>query len=55
MEVAAGANAMKQDCEKDLAEAMPTLEAALGALKNLKKGDIVEVTESARAHSYISS
>jgi dynein heavy chain len=47
-EVAAGANAMKQDCEKDLAEAMPALEAALGALKNLKKGDIVEVKSMAK-------
>ena len=37
------ANAIKTDCEKDLAAAMPALEAALGALNTLKKSDIVEV------------
>ncbi|CAM9558130.1 unnamed protein product, partial [Phaeothamnion confervicola] len=37
------ARAMKADCEADLAEALPALEAALSALKSLSKGDIVEV------------
>ena len=40
---AAAADALKKDCEKDLAAAMPALEAALGALNTLKKADIDEV------------
>jgi dynein heavy chain len=42
-EQAASAGAMKADCEKDLAEAIPALEGAINALKTLSKGDIVEV------------
>merc|ERR1719201_1842262 len=41
--VADGANEMQESCEKDLAEAMPALEAAISALNNLKKSDINEV------------
>jgi dynein heavy chain len=37
------AGAIKADCEKDLAEAIPALEGAIKALKTLSKGDIVEV------------
>ena len=42
-EQAASAGAMKADCEKDLAEAIPALEGAITALKTLSKSDIVEV------------
>ena len=34
------ANAIKEDCEKDLAEAMPALMAAEDALKVLEKKDL---------------
>lgn len=34
------ANAIKEDCEKDLAEAMPALEAAENALNCIQKADI---------------
>jgi dynein heavy chain len=37
------AGAMKADCEKDLAEAIPALEAAVKALKGLSKADITEL------------
>jgi len=37
------ANAMKQSCQADLDKALPALNAALDALNQLKKGDIVEV------------
>ena len=40
---AEAADAMKADCEKDLAAAMPALEAALSALNTLNKSDITEV------------
>jgi len=40
---AAEANAMKESCEADLAEAMPALEKAVKALKNLKKSDLDEI------------
>ncbi|XP_048509500.1 dynein axonemal heavy chain 3 isoform X1 [Athalia rosae] len=42
-EAAAAAQAIKDDCESDLAEATPALEAALGALNILKPADIVIV------------
>ena len=34
---------MKEECQADLDKALPALNAALDALKSLKKGDIVEV------------
>ncbi len=37
------ATAIKADCQKDLAAAMPALEAAVDALSKLSKGDITEV------------
>jgi len=37
------ARVMKEECQADLDKALPALEAALDALKNLKKSDIVEV------------
>jgi dynein heavy chain len=40
---AAEASAMKADCEADLAEAIPALEAAVKALKGLSKADITEL------------
>ena len=40
---AAAADKLKQECERDLAEALPALEAALAALNTLKKADIDEV------------
>uniref|UniRef100_UPI00358FFBD0 dynein axonemal heavy chain 3 n=1 Tax=Myxine glutinosa TaxID=7769 RepID=UPI00358FFBD0 len=39
-EAAAAANSIKEECEADLAEAMPALEAALSALDTLKPADI---------------
>ncbi|XP_017770457.1 PREDICTED: dynein heavy chain 3, axonemal-like [Nicrophorus vespilloides] len=42
-EAAAAAQAIKDDCESDLAEAIPALEAALDALNTLKPADIVIV------------
>merc|ERR1719163_1424554 len=38
--VAAEAKAMKDDCEADLAEAIPALNAAVAALDTIKKPDI---------------
>ena len=38
--VAAKANAMKEECEADLAEAIPALNSAVSALDTLKKADI---------------
>ncbi len=40
---AAKVKAIKDECESDLAEAMPALEAALKALDTLTKNDITEV------------
>ena len=37
------ANLLKQECEADLAEAIPALESAMSALKTLKPADITEV------------
>ncbi|XP_047365165.1 dynein axonemal heavy chain 3-like isoform X3 [Vespa velutina] len=42
-EAAAAAQAIKDDCESDLAEATPALEAALSALNTLKPADITIV------------
>jgi dynein heavy chain, axonemal len=42
-EEAANVQAIKSDCEADLAEAMPVLERALKALNTLTKNDITEV------------
>lgn len=42
-EAAAAAQAIKDDCESDLAEAIPALEAALEALDTLKPADITLV------------
>lgn len=42
-EAAAAAQAIKDDCESDLAEAVPALEAAVGALNTLKPADITLV------------
>lgn len=42
-EAAAVAQAIKDDCESDLAEAVPALEAALDALNTLKPADITLV------------
>ncbi|RVE49566.1 hypothetical protein evm_005794 [Chilo suppressalis] len=42
-EAAAAAQAIKDDCESDLAEAVPALEAALQALNTLKPADITLV------------
>eukprot|EP00064_Thunnus_orientalis_P010890 superscaffoldBa00001518_g10919 len=42
-EAAAAAQAIKDECEGDLAEAMPALEAALSALDTLKPSDITVV------------
>ena len=40
---AAEAKAIAEDAQRDLDEALPALEAAVASLKNLSKGDIVEV------------
>ena len=42
-EAAAAAQAIKDECEADLAEAIPALEAAVAALNTLKPADITEV------------
>jgi dynein heavy chain len=42
-EQAAAANKIKTECERELAVAIPTLNAALKALNTLKKSDITEV------------
>lgn len=42
-EAAAAAQAIKDDCESDLAEAIPALDAALDALNTLKPADIIVV------------
>lgn len=42
-EAAAAAQAIKDDCESDLAEAIPAMEAALAALDTLKPADITLV------------
>ena len=42
-EAAAAAQAIKYECEGDLAEAIPALEAAIAALNTLKPADITEV------------
>lgn len=42
-EAAAAAQAIKDDCESDLSEAIPALEAAVEALDTLKPSDITLV------------
>lgn len=42
-EAAAAAQAIKDDCESDLAEAIPALEAAVNALNTLKPADVTVV------------
>lgn len=42
-ESAAAAQAIKDDCDSDLQEAIPALNAALGALNTLKPADITIV------------
>jgi len=42
-QAAAAAQAIKEECESDLAEAIPALEAAINALDTLKPADITEV------------
>lgn len=42
-EAAAKAKSIKEDCENDLAEAIPALENALAALDTLKPSDITLV------------
>ena len=42
-EAAAAAQAIKDECEGDLAEAIPALEAAIAALNTLKPADITLV------------
>lgn len=50
-EAAAAAKAIKDDCESELAVAMPMLESALAALDTLTKADITEVKVSSPPHS----
>ena len=42
-DAAAAAQAIKDECENDLAEAIPALEAAISALNTLKPSDITLV------------
>ena len=42
-QAAAAAQSIKEECESDLAEAIPALEAAINALDTLKPADITEV------------
>ena len=42
-DAAEAAGAIKAECEADLAEAIPALEAAIGALDTLKPADISQV------------
>jgi len=42
-QAAAAAQGIKEECESDLAEAIPALEAAIQALDTLKPADITEV------------
>ena len=42
-EAAAGAQAIKDECESDLSEATPALEAAVNALDTLRPSDITLV------------
>lgn len=41
---AQAAQAIADDAQKDLAEALPALDAALASLRNLNKSDVTEVT-----------
>lgn len=42
---AQAAQAIADDAQKDLAEALPALDAALASLRNLNKNDVTEVME----------
>jgi len=42
-QAAAAAQGIKEECESDLAEAIPALEAAINALDTLKPAEITEV------------
>jgi len=42
-QAAAAAQSIKEECQSDLAEAIPALEAAIAALDTLKPADITEV------------
>jgi dynein heavy chain len=46
--IADSANAIKTDCETQLAEAMPALKAAQDAVKCITKGDIAELKNLAK-------
>lgn len=48
--IADEANAIKTDCEKELAEAIPALKAAEDAVNCIKKGDIAELKGIAKPH-----
>ena len=48
-DAAAAAQAIKDECESDLAEAIPALEAAISALNTLKPQDITLV-KSMKVH-----
>ena len=50
-EAAAAAQAIKDECENDLAEAIPALDAAISALNTLKPADITEVRAMKVGHS----
>ena len=51
-EAAAAAQAIKDECENDLAEAIPALDAAISALNTLKPADITEVRAMKVAHTW---
>lgn len=53
-EAAANSQAIKDDCESDLAEAIPALEAAISALNTLKPNDITVVKSMKVISQYIS-
>lgn len=46
--IADSANAIKQDCEEQLAHALPALKAATDAVKCINKGDIAELKNMAK-------
>jgi len=54
-EAAAAAQAIKDECENDLAEAIPALDAAISALNTLKPADITEVRAMKVSHTRLSS
>ena len=52
-EAAAAAQAIKDECENDLAEAIPALDAAISALNTLKPADITEVRAMKVSHHVV--